>query len=69
MDEAVVDVDEGDLYPWPKRLVEWTQDGVVYLSVAFTWDLQAAHQRAVWWNAEGYKVRAGGPADERMGIK
>lgn len=47
---------------WPKTFVEWTEDHTAYLSVPFTWDLPAVHQRAAWLAAEGYRVRAGGPA-------
>lgn len=41
---------------------EWREDRTAYLSVAFTWMLPAAHQRAVWLKQLGYRVRAGGPA-------
>lgn len=47
--------------PWIGGLAEWQEDGVAYLSVAFTWYLDDAYQRAVWWRAQGYQVRAGGP--------
>jgi len=47
---------------WPKQLVEWTEDSTAYLSVVFSWDLQDAYQRAVWYKSQGYNVRAGGPA-------
>lgn len=36
------------------------------LSVAFTWDLPKAFQRAVWLKAEGHRVLAGGPAVSLM---
>ena len=32
-----------------------------YLSVAFTWKLPEAYQRALWYRDQGYRVRAGGP--------
>jgi hypothetical protein len=38
---------------------------VAYLSVAFTWKLREARDRADWYRALGYKVRAGGPATFR----
>ena len=47
---------------WSKTFVEWKQGDTAYLSVVFTWDLPAAFQRAVWLCAQGYTVKAGGPA-------
>ncbi len=35
---------------------------MAYLSVAFSWRMPDAYQRAVWYGAQGYHVRAGGPA-------
>ena len=55
----------GEMAPsqWSGGLAEWIDGaGTACLSVAFTWKLQDAYQRAVWLRAEGYKVRAGGPA-------
>ncbi|RUV66219.1 MAG: hypothetical protein EOR26_05030 [Mesorhizobium sp.] len=46
---------------WSGGLAEWTDDDTAYLSVAFTWRLNDAYQRARWYKAAGYKVRAGGP--------
>lgn len=51
---------------WHGGTAEWTEDGTAYLSVVFTWDLPAAYQRACWLRAEGYRVRAGGPAISLM---
>lgn len=47
---------------WKGGLVEWTEDKTAFISVVFSWQLSAAYQRAIWWKAEGYKVRVGGPA-------
>lgn len=49
---------------WSKRALDWVDEdtGEAFLSVVFTWDLPAAYQRAAWLRAEGYRVRAGGPA-------
>lgn len=47
---------------WSKRAVEWIDGSQAYISVVFTWDLPKAWQRAVWLKAEGYSVKAGGPA-------
>ena len=46
---------------WVNGLAEWTDGDTAYLSVAFTWRLNDAYQRACWLKAAGYKVRAGGP--------
>jgi hypothetical protein len=46
---------------WVGGLAEWTVGDVVYLSVAFTWKLPDAYQRAVFYRSMGYRVRAGGP--------
>lgn len=47
---------------WIGGLAEWTDGDTAYLSVAFTWLLDQAYARAIWYRALGYKVRAGGPA-------
>jgi hypothetical protein len=47
---------------WIGGLAEWTEGDTAYLSIAFTWKLDEARARAVWYRALGYKVRAGGPA-------
>jgi hypothetical protein len=46
---------------WSGGLAEWTDGDTAYLSVAFTWRLNDAYQRALWYRALGMKVRAGGP--------
>jgi len=46
---------------WTGGLAEWTDDDTAYLSVGFTWLLDDAYQRASWYRALGYRVRAGGP--------
>lgn len=50
---------------WIGGLAEWTEGEVAYLSVAFTWKLDEARDRARWYRALGYRVRAGGPATFR----
>lgn len=50
-----------DLGRWIGGLAEWTEGGTAYLSIAFTWRLNDAYQRACWHRAQGYRVRAGGP--------
>jgi hypothetical protein len=46
---------------WVGGLAEWTDGDTAFLSIAFTWRLDDAYQRAIWYRAQGYKVRAGGP--------
>jgi hypothetical protein len=46
---------------WRGGLAEWTDGGTAFLSIAFTWRLNDAYQRAVWYRSAGYRVRAGGP--------
>jgi hypothetical protein len=50
------------LHAWIGGLAEWTEGNTAFLSVAFSWKLPAAYSRAVWYRAQGYHVRAGGPA-------
>lgn len=47
---------------WSGGLAEWTEGDTAYLSVAFSWKLPDAYQRAIWYKVQGYRVRAGGPA-------
>ena len=47
---------------WSNGLAEWTDGDTAYLSIAFTWRIPDAFQRALFYRALGYKVRAGGPA-------
>lgn len=50
---------------WVDGLAEWTEGDTAYLSVAFTWRLNEARDRALWYRSMGYRVRAGGPATFR----
>lgn len=47
---------------WSGGFAEWIEDDTAYLSVVFSWRLPDAYQRAAWYKAQGYRVRAGGPA-------
>lgn len=47
---------------WSGGFAEWVSDGTAHLSIAFTWLLDKAYSRALWYRALGYRVRAGGPA-------
>ncbi len=51
---------------WRGDYAEWTEGGTAYLSIPFTWGLPRAYQRASMLAAEGYHVRAGGPAVSLM---
>lgn len=46
---------------WVGGLAEWIEGDTAYLSIAFTWKLDEAYQRALWYKSLGFKVRAGGP--------
>ena len=50
-----------ELAKWKKGYQEWTEDGVVHLSVVFTWDAAEAYQRALFWANMGHEVKVGGP--------
>lgn len=47
---------------WSGGLAEWVEGDTAFLSVAFTWRLNDAYMRAIWYRSQGFKVRAGGPA-------
>lgn len=47
---------------WVEGLAEWIEGETTYLSVAFTWKLEEAYDRALFARAQGMKVMAGGPA-------
>lgn len=47
---------------WSNGLAEWVECNTAFLSVAFSWRLPDAYSRAVWYQSQGYVVRAGGPA-------
>lgn len=46
---------------WVGGLAEWQEGDTTYLSVAFTWHLDEAYTRAVFAQALGRRVVAGGP--------
>jgi hypothetical protein len=46
---------------WSGGLTEWIEGDTAFISVAFSWCLPDAYQRATFLKQEGYKVRAGGP--------
>lgn len=47
---------------WSGGLTDWVEGDTAYISVVFSWMLPKAYQRAIWYKAQGYQVRAGGPA-------
>jgi hypothetical protein len=47
---------------WSNGLAEWQIEDTAFLSVAFSWRLPDAYQRAVWYRSQGITVYAGGPA-------
>lgn len=47
---------------WVGGLAEWEENDTLYLSVAFTWKIPAAYQKAQFARQMGMKVIAGGPA-------
>lgn len=47
---------------WPKKTIDWIEDGVAFVSVPFTWELPRAYSRCIFLREQGYTVRAGGPA-------
>ena len=47
---------------WSGGMAEWTEGNTAFLSVAFTWKMPDAYQKAIWYASQGYTVLAGGPA-------
>lgn len=47
---------------WSGGIVEWVENGVVYMSVVFSWQLQEAYQLMKFHQNLGIKVVIGGPA-------
>lgn len=47
---------------WSRGYIEWLDGDVAHLSVVFSWQVQRAYQRAVWWRSYGHQVIVGGPA-------
>jgi hypothetical protein len=47
---------------WIGGLAEWVEGDTAYLSIAFTWKIAEAIEKAMMHSFQGRKVRAGGPA-------
>ncbi len=47
---------------WSGGLAEWVEGDTAFLSVAFSWRLPDAYQKAIFYRTQGLRVRAGGPA-------
>jgi hypothetical protein len=45
---------------WSKGLATWTEDNTAFISIAFTWKILEAKEKAIEYISQGYKVRAGG---------
>lgn len=45
---------------WSGGIAEWIENDTAFISVAFSWKLQEAYQRASWHKANGMDVRVGG---------
>lgn len=45
---------------WSGGLAEWIEGDTAFISVAFSWKIQEAYQRAIWHKSNGLKVRVGG---------
>ena len=43
-------------------LADWVEGDTAYISCVFSWGLQSAYEKCIWYKQQGYKVRAGGPA-------
>ena len=52
----------GNKAKWIGGLAEWQEGDTTYLSIAFTWLLEDAYERAIFARSQGMKVVAGGPA-------
>jgi hypothetical protein len=52
---------------WVGGLAEWVDEETrtAYLSIAFTWRLREAREKAIRYADQGYRVRAGGPGTFR----
>jgi hypothetical protein len=51
---------------WSGGFAEWIEGDTAFISIAFSWHLPQAYQRAIWYKAAGYNVRAGGPGTFAM---
>ena len=47
---------------WHGGLVEWKNNDTAFISVVFSWKLQEAYQKAIWYKSMGYNVVVGGTA-------
>lgn len=47
---------------WSNGLAEWTEGDTAYLSVVFSWRVPEVYSRALFYIAQGYRVRVGGAA-------
>ena len=45
---------------WGDGMVEWIEGNTAYISSVFSWNLDRAYMRCVYWKSAGYHVKAGG---------
>lgn len=51
---------------WPKKAIDWIENGTAHVSIPFTWNLPKARSRCIELQKQGFHVRAGGPAVSLM---
>jgi hypothetical protein len=49
-------------WKWGNGIAEWTEGDTAYISAVFSWNLQNAYMRAIYYKSSGYHVKTGGPA-------
>lgn len=47
---------------WSGGLVDWQDGKTCYISVVFSWQMQKAFSKSIFWRSMGYDVVVGGPA-------
>jgi len=47
---------------WGNGLIDWIEGNTAFISCVFSWQLQQAYQKAVWYRQMGKSVQVGGPA-------
>lgn len=45
---------------WSGGLAEWIEGDTAFVSAVFSWNVQKAYMRCVWYKTAGYRVRCGG---------
>jgi len=47
---------------WSGGLVDWIEGDTAFVSCVFSWQLDKAYMRAIYFQSSGYRVKVGGPA-------